>query len=248
MIALIAAVPLETDLLRRALSPCEVRNLGRLDFFRGTLDGHQVVLGHSGVGKANAAATATILLEQRRPSFLLSLGCGGGFPESGLQVGDLALASEEIYGDEGVSAPGGFLDMEALGFPLAQRNGNRYFNRFPVAQDLLEKYQEPLQAHADDSGLRLAIGPFVTVSTGSGTTAGGLDLARRTGGICENMEGAAIAQICARYGVPFLEIRGISNLTEDRDLGRWDIKKGACAAQLAVRALLAAPDGLRAPA
>ena len=53
------------------------------------------------------------------------------------------------------------------------------------------------------------------------------------------MEGAAVAQLCARFGVPFFEVRGISNLVEDRDLSRWDLPAAAAAAQQAVRAVLA---------
>ncbi|MDD2501900.1 MAG: futalosine hydrolase, partial [Geobacter sp.] len=34
-----------------------------------------------------------------------------------------------------------------------------------------------------------------------------------------------------RYGVPCLEIRGISNLVEDRDMARWDIGRAVEAAQ-----------------
>ncbi len=240
MIAIIAAVPLETELLRRALSPCEVRNCGHLDLFRGSLEGHPLVLLHCGIGKANAAAGATVLLEtERRPRALINIGCGGAYPESGLTLGDLALASAELYGDEGVAAVEGFLDMEALNLPLAQHHSQRFYNRFPVDEELLQRTRELLQEALADSGHHLAVGPFVTVSTCSGTTAAGLTLGRRTGGICENMEGAAIAQICLRYDVPFLEIRGISNLTEDRDPGRWDLKAGAEAAQQAVRTLLA---------
>lgn len=52
------------------------------------------------------------------------------------------------------------------------------------------------------------------------------------------MEGAAAAQICALYGVPFLEIRGISNRVEDRDLRNWDFEGAAEKVQLAVRVLL----------
>ncbi len=238
MIALIAAVPLETSLLRRFLSPSEVRNCGGRDLYLGTRSGLSVSLLHSGIGKANAAAAATSLLAFCRPTAVIVVGCGGAFPGSGLRIGDLAIASEEIYGDEGVLAPGGFLDMEAIQLPLVQRNGQSYFNRYPVSPLLLEKARALLNAETAGPCPAAACGPFVTVSTCSGTLDGGTKLARRTGGICENMEGAAVAQVCAMHNVPFLEIRGISNLVEDRDPSRWNIKAGTEIAQLAVQELL----------
>lgn len=240
MIALVAAVPLETELLRRYLSPCEVRICGRRELFRGTIFGQPAVLMHCGVGKANAAAAVSALIDLCHPSLVISVGCGGAYPGSGLVVGDLALATEEVYGDEGVRAPEGFLDMEDLGFALVQRNGHRLYNRFPVSIPLVERVRPVLEHAAAAQGRKMAAGTFVTVSTGSGTDAMALDLAARTGGICENMEGAALAQICALHDVSFLEFRGISNPTGDRNLALWDLRQGAEMAQLAVRALMTA--------
>ena len=57
-----------------------------------------------------------------------------------------------------------------------------------------------------------------------------------------------MAQMCARFGVPFFEVRGISNLVEDRDLSRWDLPMAATAAQQAVRALLAGWHDRQEPA
>lgn len=235
MIALVAAVPAESELLRRLLAPCEVRSCGRRDLFVGTLLGRPVALLHSGVGKGSAAAAVGALLEGPRPSMVVNLGVGGAYPGSGLKVGDLALATEEIYGDEGVITPGGFLDLESLGFPLVQRNGHRFYNRFPVSPPLLEAFRPIAERTATGNGRHLACGPFVTVSTGSGTDSAGEEMARRTGGICENMEGGAVAQVCALHGVPFLEVRGISNATGNRDLSGWDVRKGAEIAQWAIR-------------
>jgi len=238
MILLIAAVPLETELLRRELAPCEVRRCGGRALYQGTLAGQNVALQHSGVGKANAAATAALLLDGLRPESVICFGCAGAYLESGLKIGDLVLASEEIYGDEGTAVPEGFLDMQALGFALAERGGEHWFNRFPVDAELLAHGQR-LIVEALGAPQRVARGPLVTVSTCSGTSLAGNRLARRTEGLGENMEGAAVAQMCARYGVPFLEGRGISNLVEDRDLSRWDLPTAARTAQQAVRALLA---------
>ena len=238
MIALIAAVPLETALLRRTMSPCEVRSCGRFDLYRGTVGGQAVVLLHSGVGKANAAAATAILLETLRPEMVVNFGCGGAFPECGLNIGDLALASEECYGDEGVTTPSGFLDLQDLNLPLVQRNGQAHYNHYPVTPDLLERARSILAVALTGNAPRLAVGTFVTVSTCSGTDQAAAALYQRTQGICENMEGGAIAQLCCRYNIPFMALRGISNFAENRDPARWDLAGGAKTAQQAVQILL----------
>lgn len=238
MIALIAAVPLETELLRRALAPCEVKRCGGQALYQGTLEGQSVALQHCGVGKANAAAATALLLETLPLEAVLCFGCAGAYAESGLRPGDLVLVSEEVYGDEGVAGPDGFLNMRSLGFALSERGKEQWFDRFPTDPELLDRSHRAL-LRGLRPGQLLATGAAVTVSTCSGTTLLGEQLARRTGGICENMEGAAVAQLCARFAVPFLEVRGISNLVEDRDLTRWNLPAAAGAAQQAIRAVLA---------
>jgi len=39
------------------------------------------------------------------------------------------------------------------------------------------------------------------------------------------MEGAAIAHTTLLFDTPFLEVRGISNMVEDRDISKWDIPR-----------------------
>ena len=52
------------------------------------------------------------------------------------------------------------------------------------------------------------------------------------------MEGAAAAQVAELHGVPWVEVRGISNIVEDRDLKKWDIRAAAAVAQMAVQQVL----------
>jgi futalosine hydrolase len=178
---------------------------------------------------------------------VICFGCAGAYPGSGLKIGDLVVASEECYGDEGAQTSAGFLDMQDLGFPLAEAGADRWFNRFPVDPELCGHAQR-LLAIEGDAGHRVTVGPLVTVSTCAGSTALGEELVRRTGGLAENMEGAAVAQLCARFGVPFLEIRGISNLVEERDLSRWDLPLATAVAQHAVRSVLAGWSDRQEPA
>ncbi|PLX97164.1 MAG: futalosine hydrolase [Desulfuromonas sp.] len=238
MIALIAAHPLETTLLQRQLSPCEVLTLGGSSLYRGRLHGQNILLFHCGVGKAAAAAAVTELLLTYPVETVILFGCGGAYLPGPLRVGDLALASEEYFGDEGVITPDGFLDMEALNLPLLERKGERYFNALPVTTELLEQAFSSSRKLTERSGRRIAVGRFVTVSSCSGSDAQGELLQQRCDGICENMEGAAVARICLLRQVPFLEIRGISNLVENRDPRRWDLEAGCTIAQQAVLELL----------
>jgi futalosine hydrolase len=78
----------------------------------------------------------------------------------------------------------------------------------------------------------------VTVSTCTGTTSRARELEARYGGLCENMEGAAAAQVALLHGVPWLEVRGISNMVEDRDMKKWDVPRAALAVQQAVEQVL----------
>jgi futalosine hydrolase len=47
----------------------------------------------------------------------------------------------------------------------------------------------------------------------------------RTGAVAEAMEGAAVGLVAHRLGIPFGEVRIISNTTGDRNLQRWDMKR-----------------------
>jgi futalosine hydrolase len=79
----------------------------------------------------------------------------------------------------------------------------------------------------------------VTLSTCTGTSARAGELELLYGDpLCENMEGAAAAQVAELHDVPWIELRGISNIVEDRDLKKWDIPRAATAVQEAVKLIL----------
>jgi futalosine hydrolase len=227
MIALMSSVPEEGKLLIRQLKKKSV--VAGKPLYRGRIRGEDVAYIISGMGKANAAHAATILIEQFSPRALILFGVGGAYPSSGLRTGDIAVAEEELYGDEGVATRDGFQGTEFMGIPLLRKGGRKYFNEFLLDKELVGKALGSLASVVQPSAGSIAAGSgrFVTVSTCTGTRKRALELQKRFGGICENMEGAAVAHICTLYGTPMAEIRGISNIVEDRDRNKWDIRQAA---------------------
>jgi len=226
-IVVTASTQMELSLLIQEACAVPVGGGGHLPTFRGVLGEREVIVAVTGVGKVNAASAATVLLERYRPALMINTGCGGAFAGSGLSVGGLALASSECFADEGVLTPQGWRGLDLIGIPVGSWRGEPLFNRIPLCEELSRAAFDCLR----ERGFRGERGAFLTVSTCSGTAAQGAELLRRFPGICENMEGAALAQVALVYDVPFLEVRGISNLVEDRDLSRWDLRRAVSEAQ-----------------
>lgn len=210
---IISAVPFESRELLKAMGSKRKFQGG---LTRGTIGRARVVHIDSGVGIANAAVAATVLMERFKPDTLLVFGIGGAYPRSGLVPGDLALAETEIYADSGLSTGEGF---EAMHLVLLRRGRKKFYNEFPLDARLLRAARRALG--------EIAAGTFLTVSAASATAGRARRLGDRHGAICENMEGAAVAHTGARYGTPVLELRGISNMVGDRDLGNWEKKKAS---------------------
>ncbi len=237
MIALLCSVQAEAELLIARMTPTGTNKVGCKTITEGTLTGRQVALCVGGMGKVNAAHASTVLLTRYAPEAILLFGVGGAYRPSGAKIGEVAVATAEIAGDEGVLTVEGFKDTEYIGIPLLTVGTTALFNHYPAPAGLLEASRRSLSGI---SACTVHAGPFVTVSCCTGTAERARELEGRYHGICENMEGAAVAQVAACHGVPWIEVRGISNLVEDRDLANWDIPRAADAAQKAVLTILLA--------
>jgi futalosine hydrolase len=211
----------------------------------------RVVLAISGCDKANAAHILTCLLEAVTPPPLLVVQVGiagallGGGSEPAMAVGDIVLATQEAYSDTGSSSPDGWLSAAELGLPIACVDGNELAGRFPLDAGLVLAAAQAIEA-IDWPGTRPVIlrGPCVTASRATGLRSEAEATARRWSALAESMEGAAAAHMCALYKVPFLEIRGISNMVDDRDRGAWEVDRAVAVAGRVALAVVVALDRL----
>ncbi|MET0419235.1 MAG: futalosine hydrolase [Actinoplanes sp.] len=185
---------------------------------RAGADPRHVVVEPVGVGPAAAAAGTARLLAAGRYRAVVSAGIAGGFPGRA-PVGSTVLGTRSIAADLGAETPDGFLPVDDLGF----------------GSSVVEADAALVKALA--AALPGAItGEVLTLSTVTGTAATAARLAERfPSAVAEAMEGYGVAVAAA--GLPFVELRTISNPIGPRDRTAWRLKEAFAALSTASAAL-----------
>ncbi|MGK5680422.1 futalosine hydrolase [Actinoplanes sp. URMC 104] len=185
---------------------------------RAATDPAHVVVHPVGVGPAAAAAGTARLLATGDYRAVVSAGIAGGFPGRA-PVGAVVIGASSIAADLGAETPEGFLPVEELGFGTSV---------LPADQALVERLAAALP--------EAIVGDIVTLSTVTGTAATAERLAARyPQAVAEAMEGYGVAVAAA--GLPFVELRAISNPVGPRDRTAWRLQEAFQALSTASSAL-----------
>lgn len=222
-IAIVAAMHEELSaLLAQMPDEQRVRVAGR-DFWVGHLHGQPVVAVLSRIGKVAAALTATVLLERFDVRAIVFTGVAGGLAP-GVNVGDVVVATKLLQHDLDASpifpkyevpltGHARFAADTAISDALAAVAAGLLAD--PVAllgQKVVEDFG--LTAPAVHRGLLVSGDRFVSTAAESAVLRSALPDA-----LAVEMEGAAVAQVCHDYGVPFAAVRTISDRADDNAHG-----------------------------
>lgn len=201
-LALVAAMREELAAVL-ALMPDEtwVQAAGR-DVCRGHLHGQEVLVVLSRIGKVAAATTATALIERFGASAIVFTGVAGGLGP-GVRVGDVVVATE-------------FLQHDLDASPIFPRHEVPLYGRARFGTDpaLTDRVARAVRAALPEVGLHRGL--IVSGDRFVSTTAEARALQRELpDALAVEMEGAAIAQVCHDYGVPYAAVRTISDRADD---------------------------------
>lgn len=217
-VAVLTAIPQELGHLRDALEDGESVTAGPLTAYRGTLDGVPVLVAGAGIGKVNTALATTLLIDRLGASALIFSGVAGGLdPE--LSIGDVVIADHLVQHDAGWIEHGRltpyhpghipfFNPVAAFGYGLAPELRAR-------AEAALTDLALPPVSRAaggHDRPPRIVFGRVLTGDSYIHCEETRTRLAEEIGGRAVEMEGAAMAQVCAAFGVPWLVVRALSDL------------------------------------
>jgi len=217
-VGVICAIPQELTALRAALDHDVRHEVGGFGIDQGRLDGRPVILAEAGIGKVNTATVATILAMRFDLSMLVFKGVAGGL-DPDLAIGDVVVADRAIQHDCGVIQNERLHPYQAGHVP--------FFNPTPelgyaVEPALLERVRgaldgvelPPLSAAAGGLGRppKIAYGTILAGDQFINCEVTRERLHRELGGRAVAMEGAAMAQVAGRLGLPWLEVRALSDL------------------------------------
>lgn len=209
----VTAVPAEAEAIRAGLSDP-------------TVTVTPVGVGPAVAGAATARLLALAEAAGRPYRAVVSAGVAGGFTGR-VEVGDTVLGTASIAADLGAESPDGFIPVDELGMPPAMLGVGGVV---PTDPSLLAALRAVLPA--------ATTGPVLTVSTVTGTAASTEELRRRhPEAVAEAMEGYGVAVAAAQAGVPFAELRTISNPIGPRDRDAWRLREALTALTAAAPAL-----------
>lgn len=197
MIGIIGAMDEEIIYLSESMTDKTEISVANCRFIQGTLQGKEIVLLKSGIGKVNAALGTSIMMERFSPQAIINTGSAGGFSES-LQVGDLVISNEVVHHD---------VDVTSFDYAYGQVPGLP--PTFKAADDLVRVTATAVK----ELGINYEIG---LIATGDSFMEEETRVARVRElfpeMIAAEMEAAAIAQVCHQYGTPFVVIRALSDI------------------------------------
>lgn len=194
-IGIIGAMELEIDSLRASIESCKETKIGRFVFYEGSLNGIEVVLLLSGIGKVSASVATTLLIERYNPSLIINTGTAGGLGDT--SVHDIILATEVRHHDVDVTAFGYEIGQQAQ-MPPAFIANTQWTERL---KQVAERYSNTLHYGQVVSG-----DSFISSPTRLQEIANTFPKAKAV-----EMEAAAIAQTCYLLNIPFIMLRAISD-------------------------------------
>ncbi len=223
MLAIVSAMQEEISLVVESLEHATTRELGRRTFHAGSFHGLDAVAVFSRWGKVAAAATVTQLVSSFPVSRIVLSGVAGGV-RHGLSIGDVVIGTALLQHDLDPSPIFPRYEVPLLGKSLLEPDPQIRDGLMRAAQEFVREDLSSLVAPGELARFRIRSPQVVGGVIASGdkffaSTREVEELRSRLPLVaCVEMEGAAVAQVCEEYGVPFGVVRTLSDSADENSV------------------------------
>lgn len=219
-IGIIGAMDVEVTSLKEAADITNTTKIAEMEFCEGTLGGKNVVIVKCGMGKVNAGICAHTLINDFGCTEIINTGVAGSL-DNQIDIGDIVVSTDAVQHD---------YDVEAIGFKKGEIPYTGLV-AFQADDTLRAAAVKAVQESAPDIHVfegRVCSGDqFISTKEQKET------IIKNFGGMCCEMEGAAIAQTCYLNNTPFVVIRAISDKPDETEIVDYKVFEAEAAARCA---------------
>ncbi|MBD5431559.1 MAG: 5'-methylthioadenosine/adenosylhomocysteine nucleosidase [Lactobacillus sp.] len=220
-IAIIVPMQEEAEFYRKHFRSEDREMFGSTEFEHFSVNGNDIYLGLSGIGKVNAAMNLASLLSNVDIDMIFMTGSAGSMQDS-IRKEDLILPSEFAYHDAHNTLAGNYVEGQIPQEPA----------RYELSSDERNKFAKYLT----DKGVKYKEGLVVTGDSFIASDVQKNEIKQNfEDALGVEMEGAAFAQVASHFNVPLVAMRAISDNGDDNaddDFDAFVKKVGTKAAKL----------------
>ncbi|MGV0965211.1 5'-methylthioadenosine/adenosylhomocysteine nucleosidase [Empedobacter falsenii] len=221
IIGIMGAIPQEINGVVNLLTNKQEHKIGRRSYFTGELNNQKVVVVYSRVGKVAASATVTTLILEFKVSELIFTGVAGGI-HTDVKIGDIVLGQSLIQHDMNAQPLFPAYEIPMLGKAYFEADSSQLEVATTAILEILEEQHlhnvisekdlDKFNIHQPQLHVGLIGSGDLFFSTNSQKEKLQQNLPEM---LCVEMEGAAVAQVCYEFDIPFIIIRTISDDADD---------------------------------
>lgn len=201
-VGIIGAMELEVEELQGKMEITRKEKKASMEFLEGTLNGTDVVIVRSGIGKVNAALCTQILCDIFGVTHIINTGVAGSLKNE-INIGDIVVSTDALHHD---------VDVRVFGYPLGEVPQMGCL-AFPADEKLTNLAVECCKEVNSD--ISVYSGRIVSGDQFISDKQVKEHIISNFGGLCVEMEGASIAHAAYLNHVPFVIIRAISDKADD---------------------------------
>ncbi|NLL76132.1 MAG: 5'-methylthioadenosine/adenosylhomocysteine nucleosidase [Clostridiales bacterium] len=224
-IGIIGAMELEVETLKEKMNVNNIVKKASMDFYEGCLNGVDVIIVRSGIGKVNAGICVQILVDLFQVTHIINTGVAGSL-NAKIDIGDIVISTDALYHD---------VDATIFGYQPGEipQMGRREFTADESLAALAQASCREVNPDIHVFSGRIVSGDqFVSDKSVKDRLVNVFE------GFCTEMEGTAIAQASTLNNIPFVIIRAISDKADESaevDYPTFERKAAADCAKLVAR-------------
>lgn len=210
VIGIIGAMEVEIESLKEEAKISKTTTIADMEFNEGIINGKKVVIVQSGMGKVNAGLCAYILINNFNCQKIINTGVAGSL-DNRINIGDIVVSIDAVQHD---------YDVSYLGFDKGEIPYTGLY-AFKADEELRKEAINAIKEAAPEINYfegRICSGDqFISTKSQKDI------IINNFGGLCCEMEGGAIAQVCYLNNIPFIIIRAISDKPDETEVVDYNV-------------------------